>query len=122
MSTRIDRACVARPDFTTQQLNRYQIAGGHSFNIDGDIDQTIGLHHGGQHPRPLRTSRSNLEDTFFSSEHTAQEVAPVRPFGKFLLEDRLHDRPTVAPVSAHFKHRRPHELLERHHGGHGIPR
>ncbi len=70
----------------------------------------------------MRTSRSNLKDTLFLCEHAAEEVAPIRPFGKLFLEDRLHDRSTVAPVSAHFEHRRPHELLERHHGGHGIPR
>ena len=64
-------ACMAGPGFSAQQLNRYQIAGVHSFNFDGDIDQTIGLHHGGQHPRPLSTSRANLEDTFFLREHTA---------------------------------------------------
>jgi hypothetical protein len=106
---------MAGPNFSAQQLNRYQIARVHLFNFDRDIDQTIGLHHGSQYPRPLWTSRSNFEDTFFSSEHTAQKVAPVSPFGKLLLKDRLYDRPTIAPMAAHFEHRRPHELLERHH-------
>src|SRR6185295_1734755 len=58
----------------------------------------------------------------FLREHTAKKVAPIRPLGKSFLEDRLHNRPTVTPVSAHFEHRRPHELLERHHGGYWIPR
>jgi len=36
---------MAVPGFSTQQLNRYQIARIHSLNFNGDIDQTIGLHH-----------------------------------------------------------------------------
>ena len=107
---------MAGPGFSAQELNRYQIASVHSFDFDRNIDQTIGLHHGGQDSRSLSTGRANLEDTLFLREHTAKKMASIRPFGKLLLEDRPHDRPTVTPVSAHFEHRRPHELLERHHG------
>jgi len=38
MPARLNRICVARPDFTTQQLNRHQIARVDSFNFDGDVD------------------------------------------------------------------------------------
>jgi hypothetical protein len=62
---------MAGPGFPTQQLNRDQIALIHSFNFDGDVDQTIGFDHGGQYPRPLSTGRPHLEYPFFLSEHTA---------------------------------------------------
>ena len=71
MIARLAWVSGTHPGFSAQQLNRHQIARAHSFNFDGDIDQTIGLHHGGQYSRPLRTSCSNREDTIVSSEHTA---------------------------------------------------
>jgi hypothetical protein len=71
MPARLAWVSGAGPDFSGQQLNRYQIARAHSFNLNGDIDQTIGLHHGRHYSRPLRTGRSNCEDTIVSSEHTA---------------------------------------------------
>src|SRR4051812_10420550 len=46
MPTHLARVSGDSPDFSAQQLNRYQIARAHSFNFDGNIDQTIGLHHG----------------------------------------------------------------------------
>ncbi len=80
MLARLPCGCMAGPGFSAQQLNRYQIALIHPFNFDGDVDQTIGLHHGGQYPGSLCTGRSNLENPFFSSEYTTQKMAPVRPF------------------------------------------
>src|SRR5262245_22276012 len=94
------------PGFSTQQLHRYQIALVHSFDLGRDIDQTVGLHHGGQDSGPLSAGRADLENTLFLREHTAKKVASIRPFGKLLLEDSLHDRSTVSPVSAHLEHRR----------------
>jgi hypothetical protein len=59
------------PAFSAQELNRNQIALVHSFYFDGNIDQTIGLYHGGQDPGPLRSGRANLEDAVFLSKHPA---------------------------------------------------
>src|SRR5688572_18646253 len=110
------------PGYSAQQLHRYQIALVHSFDFDRDIDQTIGLHHGGQNPRSLSTGCANLEDTLFLREYTAKKVSPIRPFRKPLLKDRLHDGTTITPVTTHLEHRRAHKLLERHHGRHRISR
>lgn len=102
MPARLDRACVVRPNFAAQQLHRNQVSRIDPFDFDRNIDQTISLHHGCQNPRALSAGRSNLKDPLFLREDAAEEVAPIRPLGKLFQEDRLHDRPTVVPVSAHF--------------------
>jgi len=80
MATRVTCVCRAGPSYAAQQLNRYEITQAHSLHFDGNIDQAIGLHHGRQDSRTLRTSRSNHEHTIFPSQHAAEEMASVRPF------------------------------------------
>ena len=55
-----------QPGRTTEKLHRHGVTGIHAFDFGGNIDQAVGLDHGGEDPGSLITGGPDLKHAPFT--------------------------------------------------------
>ena len=95
---------MLHPRRTAQKLHSHEIAGIHALYLDGNIDETVGLHHGGQDPGALITGRPNLEDPAFPPYNPPKKMTAIRAFRKCFLKGCFDLRAAGTPGAGHLQH------------------